>query len=77
MENNFLVHFHSSIQGLRCYTDASTPPDLPSNIVRDARLDIFIINTDVQPPLGMFIEAAMQGSSSVPVAESAALALAQ
>jgi hypothetical protein len=63
------------MQGFRCYTDASTTPDLLPNVMRDAGLDIFIINTDVQPPLSMFVKAVMQGSSSVLMAESA-LALA-
>jgi len=47
-------------------------PDLAVFVPRHAGLGIFIINTDVQPPLSIFVKATMQESSSVLMAESAA-----
>jgi hypothetical protein len=57
---------------------ASTSPDQPgNNVLREAGIDIFIVNTYIQPPvLSMFLKAAMQVSSFVPMAEATALALA-
>jgi len=51
-------------------------PDLAVFVPRHAGLGIFIINTDVQPPLSILVKATMQESSSVLMAESAAMALA-
>jgi hypothetical protein len=45
-------------------------------IPRDAGIGIFIVDTQVQPPHSIFIKAAMKNSSSVIMAEAAALALA-
>jgi hypothetical protein len=49
-------------------------PDLAASALGPAGLSIFIINTDVQPPLSIFIKATMQKSSSVLMVESAAMA---
>jgi ribonuclease HI len=66
----------STLQGYRCYIDAATAPDSNNHSPRIAGLEIFIVNTNVNPPLSMFIKAFMQGSTSVLMAESTALALA-
>jgi ribonuclease HI len=71
-----LVSFPSSFAGTRCYTDAATLPDNNTSGTRQAGLGVFIINTDENPPTSIFIKALMQESSSVLMAESAALALA-
>jgi hypothetical protein len=49
----------SSLQGPRCYIDASTQPDQVSVAFRDAGLRIFIIHTQVQPPHSIFIKVVM------------------
>lgn len=67
--DRFLVPFPTLLQGTRCYTDASTQPDLAASVPREAGIGIFIVNTEMQPPLSMFIKAAMQDSSSVLMAE--------
>jgi ribonuclease HI len=72
----FWLPFPTLLQGTRCYTDASTPPDLQRHHPRDAGLGVFIVNTQVNPPLNIFIKAAMKVSSSVLMAETAAIALA-
>jgi len=72
----FLVSFPSSIAGTRCYTDAATLPDNNTFVTKQADLGVFIINTEENPPTSIFIKAFMQESSSVLMAESAALALA-
>jgi ribonuclease HI len=74
--NRYLVPFPTSIAGNRCYTDASTTPDTTTSNTRQAGLGVFIINMDVQPPISIFIKATMQDSSSIIMAESAALAFA-
>jgi ribonuclease HI len=63
-------------QGYRCYVDAATTPDSHNHSINSAGLGIFIVNTDVNPPFSVFIKAFMQDSTSVLMAESAALALA-
>jgi ribonuclease HI len=63
-------------QGYRCYVDATTTPDSHNHSINPAGLIIFIVNTDVNPPFSVFIKAFMQDSTSVLMAESAALALA-
>jgi hypothetical protein len=40
----YLVRLPASLTGVRCYTDASTSPDLPSNLSRYAGIGIFIVN---------------------------------
>lgn len=62
------------VQGYRCYTYATLSPDAPRNPPRSAGLGIFIVNIDFQPPLTIFITTTLQASSSVLMAESAALA---
>jgi hypothetical protein len=63
-------------QGYRCYVDAATTPDSHNSSHKPAGLGIFIVNTDINPPFSIFIKAFLQDSSSVLMAESAALALA-
>jgi ribonuclease HI len=68
--------FPSNFHGYRCYVDAATAPDSNNYFPKFAGLDIFIVNTNVNPPLSVFIKAFMQDSNSVLMAESAAVALA-
>jgi ribonuclease HI len=63
-------------QGYRCYVDAATTTDSHNSSHKPAGLGIFIVNTDINPPFAIFIKAFLQVSSSVLMAESAALALA-
>jgi len=72
----FLVSFPSSFLGTRCYTDAATLPDNHTSGTTQAGLEVFIINTDENPPTSIFVKALLQESSSVLMAESAALTLA-
>nr|AAL68852.1 putative protein NP_196765.1 [Sorghum bicolor] len=72
----FLVSFPSSFAGTRCYTDAATLPDNLNSDTSQAGLGVFIVNTDEHPPISIFVKALLQESSSVLMAESAALALA-
>jgi len=67
------VSFPPLLQGSRCYTDASTVPDQVSSLPRKAGIGIFNINTQVQPPQNIYIKAAMQHSTSVLMAEAAAI----
>jgi ribonuclease HI len=71
-----LLDLPASLTGIRCYTDASTSSNLPSNLSRNAGIGIFIINNQVHPVQTIYIKAAMKGTSSVLMAEAAALALA-
>jgi ribonuclease HI len=74
MEN--FVTSPSTMQGFKCYTDASTTPDPMSNGIRPAGIGIFITNTQMQPPLSISLKAVMNDTPSVFVAEAAALAFA-
>ena len=53
-----------------------TVPDSVSSHPRRAGIGIFIINMQAQPPQQIYIKAAMSDSTSVLMAEAAALALA-
>jgi hypothetical protein len=68
----FLVSLPSSFAGTRCYTDAATLPDNHTCGSTQAGLGVFIINTDDNPPISIFVKALLQESSSVFMAESAA-----
>jgi len=74
--DQLLVSFPTSITGTWCYTNASTTPDTTTSTLRQAGLEIFIIKTDVQPPMSILIKATMQESSSVIMAEAATIAVA-
>jgi hypothetical protein len=76
VEDPYMSQFPSELQGFRCYTDASISPDHPMVGARRAGLGIFIVNTDLSPPISVFIKASMQKVSSVLMVESAGLALA-
>lgn len=64
------------LPGTRCYTDASTDPDQAQQLSRPTGLGVFIINTQQQLTISMYIKATMPSSTSVIMAEAAALALA-
>jgi len=49
IEIPILSEMPASLPGVRCYTDASTSPDLPSNLSRDVGIGIFIVNNQVHP----------------------------
>jgi hypothetical protein len=66
----------STFEGYRCYIDAATALDSNNSPPKAAGLGVFIINTNVNPLLSMFIKAYMQDSTSVLMVESTALALA-
>jgi len=72
----YLVRLPASLIGVRCYTDTSTSPDLPSNLSRNTGIGIFIVNNQVHPVQTIYIKATMKGTSSVLMAEGAAHALA-
>ena len=75
-EDRYLVRLPALLQGVRCYTDASTTPDLPSLTSRNAGIRLLIINTQVQPAQTIYIKALMTATTSVLMAEAAARALA-
>jgi hypothetical protein len=64
------------LQGIRCYTNASTTHDNTSILPRNAGLGLFIINTQVQPAQTFYIKAKMTEATSVLMAEATAMALA-
>jgi hypothetical protein len=76
MANRFFVASPSSMEGFNCYTDASTTPDHMSNGITSAGLGIYIINSQMQPPVTITFKAVLRDSQSVFVAEAAALAFA-
>ena len=72
------VHLPELLQGVRCYTDASITPDLPSfpPRARAAGIGLFIINTQVNPAQTIYIKAKMTRATSMLMAEVAAISLA-
>lgn len=76
LKDRYLVRHPGLLHGVRCYTDASTSPDLPSPNSRNAGIGLFIINTQVQPSQTIYIKATMAATASVLMAEEAATALA-
>ena len=64
------------LPGTRCYTDASTAPDSPMQVTRQAGLGIFIVTTQLQTSTAIDIKAKLTNSTSVIMAEAAAVALA-
>lgn len=72
----FRVLLPATLPGMRCYTDASTAPDNPLQITRQAGLGVFIIDTSTQQTTAFFIKAKLQATPSVLMAEAAALSLA-
>ena len=64
------------LPGTRCYTDASTAPDSALQVPRKAGLGVFIVNNQPQTTATIYIKAVLNTSTSVLMAEAAALALA-
>jgi hypothetical protein len=60
----------------RCYTDASIIPDTIKQTTRKARLGVLIVNSQMQPIQNIYIQGSIDNSSSVLLAEAAALLLA-
>jgi hypothetical protein len=74
--DRYLVQLPSSLHGFRCYSDASLSPNIQQVQTRHAGIDVFIVNTDLSPPISLFVKATLQAASSVIQAEAAGLALA-
>jgi len=71
----YLIRLPASLTEVRCYTDASTSLDLPSNLSRNVGIDVFIVNNQKHLVQTIYIKAVMKGTSSVLMAEAAALVL--
>jgi hypothetical protein len=76
MANRYTISTPALLQGIRCFIDASTSPDQPSLILRQAGLGILIVNTEAPTTQTGYIKARLTACSSVLMAEAAALALA-
>jgi hypothetical protein len=74
-EPYFLAH-PTTLEGIRCYSDASITPDNFSTNHTTPGLGVFIVNTTFQPPQTIYIKATLHAAASVLMAEAAALALA-
>jgi hypothetical protein len=58
----YLVRLPALLTVVRCYTDASTSLDLPSNLPRNAGIGIFIINNQVHPVQTIYIKSDYEGN---------------
>lgn len=76
LQDPYFAPSPNSLEGIRCYTDASRPPDNFSTHHTTAGIGIFIINTSIQPSQYIYIKATLNATASVLMAEAAALALA-
>jgi len=74
--NSFRTTQPALIEGIRCYTDASTSPDQATHSFRPAGLGIFFLIPQEQAARSIFIKATVADVHSVFMAEAAALALA-
>lgn len=74
--NRYQVTAPALLQGHRCYVDASTSPDQPSQQPRMAGLGIFILHLQDHFTEAIYIKAKLQACTSVLMAEAVALALA-
>lgn len=72
----YRVLFPALLSGTRCYTDASTLPDSTLQVPRKAGLRVFIVNNQSQTSATIYIKVVLTASTSVLMAEAAALALA-
>lgn len=59
----------------RCYTDASTSPDILPQVSRKAGLGVLIISNQTGIVSSVYIKALLKNSTSVLMVEAAALAL--
>lgn len=76
LQDPYFVACPTSLDGIRCYSDASIPPDNLSTNNATAGLGVFIVNTNSQPQQSIYIKATLCTTSSVLMAEAAALAFA-
>jgi len=74
--NSFRTTQPALIEGIRCYTDASTSPDQATHSFRPAGLGIFFLIPQEQAARSIFMKATVADVHSVFMAEAAALALA-
>lgn len=70
MMDNSTIQTTTMLQGVTCYTDASTAPDNSSLAPTKAGIGVFFINTQVQPVQYIFIKAQLSASTSVMMAEA-------
>lgn len=75
-EDNLLVTSPSSLQGPLCYIDAATHQDSSVATPKDEGICLFIVHSEAQPPLNIYIKACIKDSTSVVMTEAAAMALA-
>ena len=74
--NSFRITQPALIEGIRCYIDASTSPDQPTQSYRPAGIGIFFLVPQEQAARSIFMKATVADVHSVFMAEAAALALA-
>ena len=60
--DSYLVRLPALLIVVRCYTDTSTSPDLPSNSPRNASNGIFIINNQVHSVQTIYIKNDYEGN---------------
>jgi len=70
------IQIPQMLQGITCYVDASMELDTLAHNIRPAGLGIFIVNMQAQPESRIHIKAVLNDTSSVIMAEVAAVALA-
>jgi hypothetical protein len=74
--NRYTITDLTTLQGSTCCVDASTSPDNLPSPADEAGIGIFLVNTQVLPTQMVYIAARLNASTSVLMAEAAALALA-
>jgi hypothetical protein len=74
--NRYTITDLTTLQGSTCCVDASTSPDKLPSPADEAGIGIFLVNTQVLPTQMVYIAARLNASTSVLMAEAAALALA-
>ena len=72
----YRVQLPALLPGTRCYTDASTSPDMHQQVRRTAGLGVFIVNNHQQPTSPIYIKAVVTNINSVLMAEASAMVLA-
>jgi hypothetical protein len=74
LANQAICRYPMPLRGVKCYSDASTIPDMMASNPRKAVLGIFIL--DLRNQAKFFIKAKIRNVTSVLMAEAAGLALA-
>ena len=68
----YRVQLPALLPGTRCYTDASTSPDMQQQVRRTAGLGVLIVNNHQQPTSSIYIKAVVTNINSVLMAEASA-----